>query len=339
MTVNMRRNSATTMLLAVCLWCPLLPQASADERSREAVEALEAYAVYKMGMYDEAFVRFMALAEKGNQQGMLNIAGMLEAGLGAPRDLDAAFDWYRKSAQGGSAIGMFYLAQAYQHGHGTEPDSAAARRWYQSASEEGSYEAQLAFARLLLDEGQSQQAIDWLQPWAASGNSGAAELLAVIGGAGEGSGEVSAIDRALITRAWNSIDRSARAGNAHGIVYLLDYRASIQVRLPGISSWTQLRKDDLRALWQRNFDSLDQYKFSRRDLQIEALDESSKRYRVSSTIDEVLPAGIIADTANDKPVDTIGVGRALTIVETAIVSLIDDTLKVDELKLDMSTPE
>ena len=51
MTVNMRSNSAITMLLAVCLLFPLLPLASADERSREAIEALEAYAVYKMGMY------------------------------------------------------------------------------------------------------------------------------------------------------------------------------------------------------------------------------------------------------------------------------------------------
>lgn len=339
MTGTLRRNPAITMLFVICLWFFLLPQAAADKSSREAVEALEAYAVYKMAMYDEAFVRFMALAEKGNQQGMLNVAGMLVAGLGVPRDLGEAFDWYRKSAQGGSAIGMFYLAQAFQHGHGTESDSAAARLWYQSASEAGSHDAQLAFARLLLDDSQTQQAIDWLQPWAASGNSGAAELLAVIGGAEVGGGEVNALDRVLITRAWNSIDRSARAGNAHGVVYFLDHRASIQVRLPGLPSWTQLPKDDLRALWQRNFDSLDQYRFSRGNLQIEALAGTSKRYRVSSTIDEVLPAGMIEKTVGDKPVDATGLGRALTIVETAIVSLIDDRLQVDEIKLDISAPE
>jgi len=76
------KNPAIAFLCAICLWFALIPQALADKRSREAVEALEAYAVYKMAMYDEAYARFMALAEKGNQQGMLNVAGMLAAGLG-----------------------------------------------------------------------------------------------------------------------------------------------------------------------------------------------------------------------------------------------------------------
>ena len=112
---------------------------------------------------------------------------------------------------------MFYLAQAYRHGHGTELDSAAAQRWYRRASEAGSHDAQLAIAELLLDDGQTQQAVDWLQPWAAAGNSDASELLAVIGGAGVGGGEVAALDRVLITSAWNSIDQAARAGNARGV--------------------------------------------------------------------------------------------------------------------------
>jgi hypothetical protein len=32
--------------------------------------------------YLKAYTRFIALAEKGNQQGMLNVAGMLAVGLG-----------------------------------------------------------------------------------------------------------------------------------------------------------------------------------------------------------------------------------------------------------------
>lgn len=321
-----------TTVWTVGLGLLLLSQASADQRSREAIEALEAYAVYKMAMYDEAFARFMALAEKGNQQGMLNIAGMLAAGQGTPQDLTAAFDWYRKSAQRGSAIGMYYLAQAYQHGHGIEPDHTAAQKWLSAASEAGSQDAQLAFARLLLDSGQRQQATDWLQRWAASGNSGAVELLEVIGAAGAASAEVAPLDRVLIAAAWNSIDRSARAGNAHGVVYYLDRRSDIQVRLPGLPSWAQLHRDELRSLWQRNFDALDEYRFSRGDLQIEALAGAATRYRVSSTISELLPAGIVTPTDETSP----GAARALSIAETAVVSLIDDKLRVDTLTLDIS---
>ena len=330
------RNPAFMMLCVVCLWFSLAPQATADKRSREAVEALEAYAVYKMAMYDEAFERFMALAEKGNQQGMLNVAWMLAAGLGVEQDHNAAFEWYRKSAQQGSAIGMFYLAQAYRHGHGTTRDSTLAELWYRRASEAGSHEAQLAIAELLLDDGRTQQAVDWLQPWAGAGNSGAAQLLAVIGGAGVGVTEVAALDRVLITRAWNSIDRAARAGNAHGVVYFLDHRASIRIRLPKLPAWTPLGKDELRALWQRNFDALDQYRFSRGDLQIEPVAGAAHRYRVSSIIEEVLPAGIVSSIADESKTDS---GRALTIAEQAIVTLIDDRLQVDELTLDMSAPE
>ena len=336
MTGSSLKNPAIAFLCAICLWFALIPQALADKRSREAVEALEAYAVYKMAMYDEAYTRFMALAEKGNQQGMLNVAGMLTAGLGVAKNLDAAFGWYRKSAQQGSVIGMFYLAQAYRHGHGTDRDSAAAQRWYRRASDAGSHDAQLAIAELLLDDGQTQQAVDWLQPWAAAGNSDAAELLAVIGGAGVGDGEVAALDRVLITSAWGSIDRAARAGNAHGVVYYLHHRASIQLRLPNLPSWTPLQKDELRALWQRNFDALDQYRFSRGNLQIEPLGGVSNRYRISSLIDEVLPAGIVPGGADDSRSDA---GRALTISETAIVTLIDDRLQIDELKLDLSSPD
>ena len=104
MTGSSLKNPAIAFLCAICLWFALIPQALADKRSREAVEALEAYAVYKMAMYDEAYVRFMALAEKGNQQGMLNVAGMLTAGLGVAKNLDAAFGWYRKSAQQGLSL-------------------------------------------------------------------------------------------------------------------------------------------------------------------------------------------------------------------------------------------
>ena len=115
-------------------------------------------------------------------------------------------------------------------------------------------------------------------------------------------------------------------------MYYLDHRASILIRLPDLPSWAPLQKDELRALWQRNFDALDQYQFSRGDLQIEPLGGVSNRYRIRSVINEVLPAGIVGGGADDSR--TVA-GRALTISENAVVTLVDDRLQIDELKLDL----
>jgi len=313
--------------LIVMLGCSVHMPLRADTNSREAVEALEAYAVYKMALYDEAFERFLALAEKGNQQGMLNLAGMLAAGLGTERDLAAAFKWYRQSAQAGSAIGMFYMAEAYQRGHGVDQNKALAREWYLKASELGSHDAQIAWSRLLLDSGQEDKARNRLSKWAADGNSGAAELLAMIDGSTL-STDIAAADRILISRAWESIDRSATAGNADGVVFYLDHHASIHIRLPGLSSWAQTDKAGLRELWRRNFQASGNYQFSRSEIQLEKLNSDPRRYRVSSIISEVLPAGLAGNS------DTTA--RTLTITETAIVTLIDDVLAIEEIKLDIA---
>jgi len=343
-------------LLLISLLICLAPKSWADKSAREAVEALEAYAVYKMAMYEDAFSRFMALANKGNHQGMLNVAGMLAAGQGTAQDLHAAFNCYHKSASAGSAIGMFYVAEAYQHGRGVAQDSTSARQWYLKASNNGSQDAQIAHARLLLDSADTQQAVDWLKQWSGS-NSGAAQLLATIDGtANTTTTDIAPLDRILITSAWESIDRSAQAGNAPGVVYFLHRDTQVRLRLPNLPTWTILSRDELRALWQRNFDLSGQYRFSRSDLQIERVDDSSKRYKILSTIDEVLPVGLLdagIDTGPATGTDTstatgikTGTGgeaettvQALTITETALIRLIEDNLQVDEISLDISTTD
>jgi TPR repeat protein len=306
------------------------PPTYADKSAREAVEALEAYAVYKMAMYEDAFSRFMALAQKGNHQGMLNVAGMLAAGQGTTRDLEAAFSWYQQLAAGGNPIGMFYVAQAYQHGQGVDRDHAAARQWYQRASDKGSQDAQVAYARLLLDSGEAERASRWLERWADS-NRGASELLATIQGTDNRITDIPPLDRVLITNAWRSIDRSAHAGNAHGVVYYINYHAQIRMRLPGLPTWTELAKDELRALWQRNFDLAGQYQFTRDELQIDALGDSLNRYRIRSTIDEVLPLGL---TGNNTEAGQNN--QALRIAETAIVSVVEGQLQIEKIDLDIT---
>lgn len=328
--------SCRKALLLISLLLCVTQQSRADKSAREAVEALEAYAVYKMAMYEDAFSRFMALADKGNHQGMLNVAGMLAAGQGTAQDLSAAFDWYHKSATGGSAIGMFYVAEAYQHGRGVAQDSASAQDWYLKASDNGSQDAQIAFARLLLDSNENERASDWLKKWSDS-NSGAAQLLSTIDGTdNQPHTDIAPLDRILITGAWNSIDRSAQAGNAPGVVYFVNHDARVRLRLPHLPTWTLLTKIELRALWQRNFDLSGQYRFSRSELQIEALDDASKRYQIISTIDEVLPVGLLATGKDD---ESGTAGQALTITETASVQIVEDKLQINEISLDISASD
>ena len=87
------------LLLGALLSTPL--SASDDEQTRiarEMIQMLDAYAVYKMGDFDEAFERYRRLAEAGNRQGMLNLGNMHAAGLGTRTDLGQALSWYQRAA-------------------------------------------------------------------------------------------------------------------------------------------------------------------------------------------------------------------------------------------------
>lgn len=121
-----------------------MPVMGDDQRrvAREMVQVLEAYAVYKMGLYDEAYERYLALAENGNVQGMLNVAGMYAEGKGTPEDHGKALQWRQRAADGGNATAMYEVARAYDQGLGTEANPAKAEAWYRRAALQGDELAQ-----------------------------------------------------------------------------------------------------------------------------------------------------------------------------------------------------
>ncbi|HRJ62484.1 MAG TPA: SEL1-like repeat protein [Azospirillaceae bacterium] len=86
-------------------------QEGRDNAAIQAVEALEAYAVYKMGMYDLARQRWEALAAKGNATAMVNLAAMASQGQGGRRDEAAADMWLKKAADLGDARAIEELAR------------------------------------------------------------------------------------------------------------------------------------------------------------------------------------------------------------------------------------
>jgi TPR repeat protein len=132
------RHALKAMALVVLIaLVPNTTQAQpADDQTRVArdmIRVLEAYAVYKMGQYDLAFERYIALAEDGNRQGMLNVANMYAEGKGVEQSDSNAFQWYLRLAESGDRIGIEETAKAYRTGAGVKEDAERARYWEERA--------------------------------------------------------------------------------------------------------------------------------------------------------------------------------------------------------------
>ncbi|MFO8140569.1 MAG: sel1 repeat family protein [Marinobacter sp.] len=128
------RHALKTMALTVLIaLAPHATTASASDDqlrvARDMIRTLEAYAVYKMGQYDQAFERYLALAEDGNRQGMLNVANMYSEGKGVAQSDSKAFGWYRSAAEVGDRIAMEQVARAYRMGKGVQESPERARYW------------------------------------------------------------------------------------------------------------------------------------------------------------------------------------------------------------------
>ena len=299
-----RRNGClrVVVLLVSAVWMSL--PAAEDRVSREAVEALEAYAAYKMAQFPEAYRRFLLLAQKDNVQGMLNVANMLQAGQGVARDPAAALDWYRRAAERGSEIGMFYTGLAYLHGRGTEVDRAEAANWLRRAAEAGFTEARLELARL------SQR------------SAAEAEALEAVGDAArddDGAGTdapVGAIERELIAAAWGAIDRAAQNRNAPGAAHYLAHDAEVRVRLPGAVDWVRMGRRQWRDFWQYSFERAADYSMRRG-----ALD-----YRLRGEL-------IVVESIIEESLVTASGSEELRLEESALVRIDGNRVVIEHLSV------
>jgi len=161
-----------------------------DKASREAVESLEAYAVYKMGQYEEALTIWLSLASRNNPSAMINLANMAEQGQGAPRDLKKAAEWLRKAANLNDTRGQLQLGLAYEKGLGVERSPQIAAEWFQKAAEQGDSTAQFNLGVMLATNygkgikscspEQQKEAIKWLEAAAIGGHPDAKEFLEML---------------------------------------------------------------------------------------------------------------------------------------------------------------
>ena len=105
------------------------------------IGALKAYAVFKMGDYEKAHELWKELADEGNTTAMNNIGNLYENGLGFPRDMHTAVQWYRLSAEAGDRLGQLHLGTAYEQGAGVPRDNYQAADWFRKSAEQGDPDA------------------------------------------------------------------------------------------------------------------------------------------------------------------------------------------------------
>ena len=71
---------------------------------------------YETGEYARAYDEWLPLARAGNAAAQRNIGQLYRLGLGVPRDLNVAANWYRLAARQGLARAQSNLAAMYLRG-------------------------------------------------------------------------------------------------------------------------------------------------------------------------------------------------------------------------------
>lgn len=96
-----------------------------------------------------ALREFLTLDQCGDARAQHRIGDMHYAGLGVPRNLGEARDWYLKAAKQGHQEAQFNLGVIYFGGMGVTQDYAEARKWYSKAAQQGHANAQNALGAML----------------------------------------------------------------------------------------------------------------------------------------------------------------------------------------------
>ena len=108
---------------------------------------MNALSAYDAGAYGVAFTEWRRLAEHGDVDAQVALAGLYEAGLGVRRDDRRAAHWYRTAAERGHVIARLNIGDFYSRGRGVDLDRVKAWYWLDLAAAAGS-----AWARNRRDE-------------------------------------------------------------------------------------------------------------------------------------------------------------------------------------------
>jgi len=92
-----------------------------------------AAALFDEGKYEEAFKKYLDLAQCDVISAQLFIGWMYHAGKGVKQNLDEAFRWYKKAAENESQEAQFYLATLYRSKH----EYQEAIEWFKKSASKG----------------------------------------------------------------------------------------------------------------------------------------------------------------------------------------------------------
>ena len=131
-----QRKRRPWIVLAACVALLALPAGAAAEDFAAGMR------VHLEKHYAESRRIFGALAEGGDVRAQFMMGTIYEQGLGVPKDLAAAAEWYRRAAAAGNASAQYNLGVFYQFGKGVPKDAAKAARLLRQAAEQGHGRAQ-----------------------------------------------------------------------------------------------------------------------------------------------------------------------------------------------------
>lgn len=95
---------------------------------------MNALSAYDAGAYSVAFTEWRRLAEHGDIDAQVALAGLYEAGLGVRRDDHRAAHWYRIAAERGHIIARLNIGDLYSRGRGVDLDRVKAWYWLDLAA-------------------------------------------------------------------------------------------------------------------------------------------------------------------------------------------------------------
>ena len=313
----------TAVLLVLLCSGPLKAEDDQKRIAREMIQVLDAYAVYKMGDFDEAYARYQKLAEVGNTQGMLNLGNMHAAGLAVPQDFKQALNWYQKAADAGDAIGMYEVGRAHELGLGAPLDAREAAAWYLRAAELDNSSAQWALGNNLYQQGERVAGLQWIRAAARQGDDPtASQFLSTLDDEGNLVSRPSNQQEAAVMATLAANDEAARSKDSNALVATLGPQATVLVRMPDSSVWLKLDKSQLAALWQSTFDRAQVYEYQRDSAELMRVDNN---ILVFSTISERLQSN--------------GTIQLLEIRENAQMTIVNGQAQINNLRLDIRRQE
>ncbi len=97
----------------------------------------EGLAAFDAGDYRTAFQEWRALAQAGEAEAQVALAGLYLSGQGTRADAAEAARWYRLAAEQGDAVGQINLGDLLSRGVGVARDPVGAYVWFSLAAAQG----------------------------------------------------------------------------------------------------------------------------------------------------------------------------------------------------------